>query len=71
MQRERIRQKIAEQKAKKLAAKRGQAATATAAAAPAAKKEEAPAVIFDPVAQKVESAAKVNYLLCMSFTFRC
>lgn len=52
MHRERVRQKIAEQKAKKLAAKRGPQASA----APAKSAAEAPAVMFDPQAHKVEAA---------------
>lgn len=54
MHRERIRQKIAEQKAKKLAAKRGSAATA-APLAKGPREGEGPALVYDPQAQKVEA----------------
>jgi hypothetical protein len=57
MHRERIRQRIAEQKARKLAAKRGSGAAGNPAPAPKNKdsrdEAEAPAVVFDPQAQAV------------------
>jgi hypothetical protein len=55
MHRERIRQRIAEQKARKLAAKRGSGAAGNPAPAPknARDEAEAPAVVFDPQAQAV------------------